>query len=72
MATYTSFDDWSAWMQTVIRENGVGAITGPVMQEVLSELSDTADYLVSESGAVPMPVLWPPRAMRWAPRGVCP
>ena len=50
MATYTSFDDWSAWMQTVIKENGVGAITGPVLQEVLSELSDTCDYLVSESG----------------------
>ena len=49
MATYTSFDDWAAWMQTVIKENGVGAITGPVLQEVLSELSDTADYLVSES-----------------------
>ena len=50
MARFTSFDDWSAWMQTVIKENGVGAITGPVMQEVLAELSDTADYLVSESG----------------------
>lgn len=50
MARFTSFDDWSAWMQTVIKENGVGAITGPVLQEVLSELSDTADYLVSESG----------------------
>ena len=50
MVTYTSFDDWAAWMQTVIKENGVGAITGPVLQEVLSELSDTCDYLVSESG----------------------
>jgi hypothetical protein len=51
MARFTSFDDWSAWMQTVIRENGVGAITGPVMQEVLAELSDTAEYLVNTSGS---------------------
>ena len=51
MARFTSFDDWSAWMQTVIKENGVGAITGPVMQEVLSELSDTAEYLVNTSGS---------------------
>ena len=51
MARFTSFDDWSAWMQTVIKENGVGAITGPVMQEVLSELSDTAEYLVNISGS---------------------
>jgi hypothetical protein len=51
MARFTSFDDWSAWMQTVIKENGVGAITGPVMQEVLAELSDTAEYLVNISGS---------------------
>ena len=51
MARFTSFDDWSAWMQTVIKENGVGAITGPVMQEVLAELSDTAEYLVNTSGS---------------------
>ena len=51
MARFTSFDDWSAWMQTVIKENGEGAITGPVMQEVLSELSDTAEYLVNISGS---------------------
>lgn len=51
MARFTSFDDWSAWMQTVITENGVGAITGPVMQEVLAELSDTAEYLVNISGS---------------------
>ena len=38
-------------MQTVIKENGVGAITGPVMQEVLAELSDTAEYLVNISGS---------------------
>ena len=51
MARFTSFDDWSAWMQTVIKENGEGAITGPVMQEVLAELSDTAEYLVNISGS---------------------
>ena len=51
MARFTSFDDWSAWMQTVIKENGVGAITGQVMQEVLAELSDTSEYLVNISGS---------------------
>ena len=51
MSNYTSFDDWKAWMQTVITENGVGAITGPLLQTVLGELSDTAEWLVSVSGS---------------------
>ena len=51
MANYNSFDDWKAWMQTVITENGVGAITGPLLQAVLGELSDTAEWLVSTSGS---------------------
>ena len=51
MANYNSFDDWKAWMQTVIKENGVGAITGPLLQTVLGELSDTAEWLVSTSGS---------------------
>ena len=51
MANYNSFDDWKAWMQTVITENGVGAITGPLLQTVLGELSDTAEWLVSTSGS---------------------
>ena len=38
-------------MQTVIKENGVGAITGPLLQTVLGELSDTAEWLVSVSGS---------------------
>ena len=48
--TYTSFDDWKAWMQTIVMENGVGAITGPLLQEVLNELSDTSEWLVNTSG----------------------
>ena len=51
MANYNSFDDWKAWMQTVIKENGVGGITGPLLQTVLGELSDTAEWLVSVSGS---------------------
>ena len=51
MANYNSFDDWKAYMQTVINENGVGAITGPLLQTVLGELSDTAEWLVSTSGS---------------------
>ena len=51
MVNYNSFDDWKAWMQTVIKENGVGAITGPLLQAVLGELSDTAEWLVSVSGS---------------------
>ena len=51
MANYNSFDDWKAWMQTVIKENGVGAITGPLLQAVLGELSDTSEWMVSTSGS---------------------
>ena len=51
MVNYTTFDDWKAYMQTVIKENGVGAITGPLLQAVLGELSDTAEWLVSTSGS---------------------
>ncbi len=51
MANYNSFDDWKSYMQTVVKENGVGAITGPLLQTVLGELSDTAEWLVSTSGS---------------------
>ena len=47
--TYTSFDDVAAYMRTVIVENGVGAITGPVLQDVLGEILDTSEYLVNIS-----------------------
>lgn len=49
--SYTTFDDWKAWMQTIIAENGVGTITGPLLQTVLGELSDTSEYLVNISGS---------------------
>jgi hypothetical protein len=51
MVNYTTFDDWKSYMQTVVKENGVGAITGPLLQTVLGELSDTAEWLVSTSGS---------------------
>lgn len=36
-------------MESVITENGVGAITGPLLQDVLREIIDTSEYLVQTS-----------------------
>ena len=44
--TYTSFDDVKTYMQNVIHGNGIGAITGQLLQDVLSEILNTAEFEV--------------------------
>lgn len=49
--TYTSFDDVKDYMQNVIHGNGIGAITGQLLQDVLSEILNTAEFVVNVSGS---------------------
>ena len=49
--TYTSFDDVKTYMQNVIHGNGIGAITGQLLQDVLSEILNTAEFVVNVSGS---------------------